>query len=72
MSIKNKYDGAERAFRCKYAKGIIYKRNALIEEIEYAIELLAPLYSYRALGMIERLKCKLRGQSIKWADMSPS
>jgi len=62
-------DKADRSFRYKFAKSVIYKRKASIEEIEYAIQLLAPLFSYRSIGMIERLKRKLKGLSIKWEDM---
>jgi len=55
-------DKEHRSFVYNYAKGIIWKRKALLEEIEYAMNLLTPLCAaraYRAIGMKTVLEEKL-------------
>ena len=55
-------DKEHRSFVYNFAKDVIGKRSALLEEIEYAIELLMPLCAtraYRAIGMKTVLEEKL-------------
>ena len=45
------------------------KRNALPEQVEYALELLTPLNGYRALGFRTRLQAKRDGKPWTWSDL---
>jgi len=45
------------------------KRNALPEQVEYALELLTPLSGYRALGFRTRLQAKRDGKPWSWSDI---
>jgi hypothetical protein len=58
----------ERKFILSFARSVVY-RKAATEEVEYALELLAPLDGYKALGLKARLRRKLEGASIRWDDM---
>ena len=45
------------------------KRKALPEEVEYALELLAPLSGHKALGFRMRLEAKRDGRPWSWKDL---
>ena len=58
----------ERKFILKFARSVIYRKSSP-QEVEYALQLLAPLDGYKALGLKTRLRRKLEGLSTKWGDM---
>ena len=45
------------------------KRKATPEEVDYALELLAPLSGHKALGFKVRLRRKAEGKPWSWNDM---
>lgn len=45
------------------------KRNATLEQVDYAVKLVSPLNGYRALGFRVRLQRKLDGESIRWSEI---
>ena len=57
-----------RKFVYGYARSALQSR-ATKEEIEYALELLAPLSGHKALGFKVRLQRKLDGEPWSWGSM---
>jgi len=43
-------------------------RNATLEQVDYALELVAPLDGYKALGFKVRLQRKYDGEPIQWSE----
>jgi hypothetical protein len=58
----------DRKFILKFARSVVYRKSST-EEVEYALEMLAPLDGYKALGLKTRLRRKLEGLSTRWSDM---
>lgn len=45
------------------------KRNATMDQVSYALELVSPLNGHKALGFRTRLQMKADGLSISWKEM---
>jgi hypothetical protein len=58
----------DRQFILKFARSVVYRKSST-EEVEYALDMLAPLDGYKALGLKTRLRRKLEGLSTQWSDM---
>ena len=63
-----KTDFEHRKFVYKFARSVLFRKASTQEEIEYAISLLSPIESYKALGLRQRLERKLVGESFRWGD----
>ncbi len=64
-----KADFEHRKVVYKLARSVLYRRSVTHGEIEYVIELLSKIHSYKSLGLRQRLQNKMDGKSIGWEDL---
>lgn len=64
-----KADFEHRKMVYKLARSILYRHSSTQVEIEYVIELLSKIDSYKSLGLRQRLQRKMDGQPFGWGDL---